>query len=271
MQIPVGAGKDIVFDFNMAEFCANFRQNVLVTYNSLKILALEGYIEFTEEVHIPSVIMFTVNRDDLYKFQVKNANFDNFIKLVLRSYSGVFSQYVPIDENMLAKRAGIKVNVIFNYFQNLVKMKIIKYIPQRDKPVITFIEERLDERSLRISKPVLADRKQRYEKRVDSMLHYADSDNKCRSQILRLYFGEKNPSRCGQCDVCMRRNELDLSKYEFDLILDECKKLIEANQYTVDELLDEISQNRDKTLKVLRWLLDNEKVGLTNKNKLLWN
>jgi len=103
------------------------------------------------------------------------------------------------------------------------------------------------------------------------MLQYASSSNKCRSQILLSYFGEKNPDRCGQCDVCTRRNELDLSKYEFDIILDEIKEKLQFNLIALDELMASLDTDEEKNIKVIQWLLDNYKILKDKDDKLTWN
>lgn len=60
--------------------------------------------------------------------------------------------------------------------------------------------------------------------RVEAVIHYASSEHRCRSQLLLQYFGETESVRCGKCDVCLERNELDISRYEFDVICDRIKK-----------------------------------------------
>jgi ATP-dependent DNA helicase RecQ len=103
------------------------------------------------------------------------------------------------------------------------------------------------------------------------MLHYASSNNKCRSQILLNYFGDNKPERCGQCDVCTRRNELDLSKYEFDLILDRIKEKLLHNFVSMEELVSDNHKNKVKNIKVIQWLLDNNKIIKNHQDQLTWN
>jgi ATP-dependent DNA helicase RecQ len=103
------------------------------------------------------------------------------------------------------------------------------------------------------------------------MLNYAASSNKCRSQILLSYFGESNPDRCGQCDVCTRRNELDLSKYEFDLILETIKEILKHNLVSIDDLMKSLDSDEEKNLKVIQWLLDNNKIIKDTNELLTWN
>ena len=151
-QVAVGGGKGMAFDFDLPDFANQYRLNSYIAYSSLKILAKEGYIELTDELNNPSRVKFLLTRDDLYKFQVANARFDAFIKLLLRSYTGIFTDYAAIDELMLAKRAGVEVDIVFQYLNKLNTLKVVRYIPQRKTPLLIYNEERLDDKSLYISK-----------------------------------------------------------------------------------------------------------------------
>lgn len=270
-QIPYGGGKHMSYDFIISDFAKNYNFNIMIIHSSLKILQREGYLELTDELNSMSKLHFLVGRDDLYKFQIANAKFDGFIKLVLRSYTGLFSDYVTIDENSLAKKANVDIELVYKYLNSLKSLGILNYIPKKKNPFIVFTEERLDDKSLYISKENYDFRKNRYIERINAMLHYASSNNKCRSQLLLAYFGDKNPDRCGQCDVCTRRNELDLSKYEFDLILDEIKAKLEYNLISLDEVVDISGIDKEKTLKVIQWLLDNNKIIKDKQDLLTWN
>ncbi len=268
-QIPVGSGKGQNYDFILTDFISKFKFNALIAHNSLKVLQREGYIELSEEINNPSRVHFAVQRDDLYKFQVANENLDGFIKLLLRSYSGMFSSFVPIDETLMAKRSGVNFDNIYKYLLKLSNSGIIQYIPRKKNPVIYFTEERLDDKNLHFSVETYNFLKERYIERANEMLLYASGSNKCRSQILISYFGEKNAMRCGQCDVCRKRNELDLSAYEFDLILDELKERLTDKHLSIDEIVDGLSYPEDKVMKVFRWLNDHEKI-LRDENYLFY-
>lgn len=270
-NLPVGSGKNQVFDFKIYDFASKFSLNVLTVYSSLKIIQQEGYLELTDELFNPSKIHFTVNREELYKFQVSNAALDGFIKLLLRLHSGVFTDYVKIDEYSLAKKANITIEAAKKYLQNLNSLNIINYIPQKKTPLIMFTEERMEDKSLFVSKKDYEARKKRYITRANAVMSYASSDNKCRSQILLSYFGEKDPYRCGKCDVCMRRNELNLSKYEFDIILEKIKETIKKEAVLLDDLVDNIPYLKNKVLKVIQWLIDNNKITKLEDNKMVWN
>jgi len=270
-QIPIGGGKGRVCDFKIGEFAKQCKMSFVTILNSFKFLEQEGYIELTEQLYLPSKIFFKVDRNDLYKFQVANAQFDNFIKMILRMYSGVFSDYVSIDEEIIAKKANASTEVVCEYLQKLALAKIIHYVPQRKTPLLIFNEERLENKSVRISSENYRDRKERHLERINVVINYASSNNKCRSQLLLMYFGETNPPRCGQCDVCTRRNELNMSQHKFDLILEQIKNAVNHQPLLLDELLKVINEDKDKTIKVIQWLLDNHKIISQDDKRLSWH
>jgi len=269
LQIPLGSAKDNVFEFNLNEFVSRFRLPVIETYNSLQFLQREGYMEFTEEINNPSRVHFVVSRDDLYKFQVANESFDGFIKLLLRSYTGMFSEFVPINEEALSSKSAATRNTIYQYLVKLSSLNIIRYIPGKKSALVIFTEERLVRKALMISPDNYLHVKEKYEIRLDKMIQYADTDNHCRSVYLLNYFGEES-DRCGICDVCRARNELDLSKYEFDLILEDIKSTLESSNPDAMELVRLIDHPEDKIIKVMRWLLDHNKIVPDGDHKLSW-
>tara|TARA_R110002050_G_scaffold34967_1_gene88167 strand:- start:13103 stop:15034 length:1932 start_codon:yes stop_codon:yes gene_type:complete len=268
-QLAVGYGINQTRDFNLGEFASKYTMQIQTIYNSIKILQREGYLELTDESDNPSRLIFIVGRDDLYKFQVANASFDGFIKLILRSYSGLFTDYVPINEELLAKRAGLTVEVVYRFLNHLNSYKIIHYIPRKNTPYIYFPKERIDISRLKISKEHYTDRKHDYQKRVEAMIHYSTQKLKCRSQVLLQYFGEDESVRCGNCDVCLERNELGLSKLEFDRLAGEIREnLTEACSF--EELIMKLKGNEDRKIKVIHWLMDNGKIVKRIDNKLEW-
>ncbi len=269
LQVPLGSGKDNVFDFNMYDFVSKYRLPVIEAYNSLQFLQREGYMEFTEEINNPSRVHFIVSRDDLYKFQVANESFDGFIKLLLRSYTGMFVEFVPVNEETLSRKSAATRDTVYQYLVKLSTLKIISYIPGKKTALVIFTEERLVRKALMISPDNYLHVKEKYEARLDKMIEYADSDGHCRSVYLLNYFGEES-DRCGICDVCRERNELDLSKYEFDLILEDIKSVLSEKNPDAEELVKMIDYPEEKSIKVIRWLLDHNKIVPDKDHKLTW-
>ncbi len=269
-QLPVGSGKNSVHDFDLWKFVTAFRFSVTETYNSLNFLQKEGYLEFTDEINNPSRIHFVVSRDDLYKFQVANEEYDRFIKLLLRTYSGMFSEFVPINEESLAARSGMTREAIYQYLLRLTSQGIIHFIPGKKSPLVIFTEERLDRSHLVISPDLYLKVKENYIERVAKVTEYAENKTRCRSAFLTGYFGEEN-GRCGLCDTCQERNELDLSKYEFDLIIDKIKELVGESPMRPEELASAMEFPPEKSARVIRWLLDHEKLHYDSDHKLSWS
>lgn len=270
LQIAEGHGKSQVFEFSLQSFAQAFKYQQAMVYNSLKILQRQGYLEYTEEVDNPSRIFFTVSRDDLYKFQVENSSFDGFIKLILRSYTGLFSGYVTVDEDLLAKRAGANREKVYNYLKHLRKQKIIDYIPQSQNPYIFFNTERVKIERLKISKENYDLRKKDFLNRINAVINYASSTTKCRSQLLLEYFGEKESLRCGQCDVCKSVESLEISNIEFEEISKRIKKIIEE-PCSYENLLLKLSGDQEKMRQTVKWLLDNNKIVFRVDNRLEWS
>lgn len=271
LSVAIGAGKDEVYDFNLIDFATTYKFNFARAYSCLKFLELEGYIELTDELDNPSRIMVVAGKTELYKYQVAHAEMDHFVKVLLRNHAGLFSDYVRIDEAYIARVAGVSLS---NVTENLIKLsraKIINYIPRKKTPLIIFTEERLDDKNLRISRENYHLRKERYMKRIEAMVNYASGTAKCRSVSLLEYFGERNATRCGKCDVCTSRNELDMSKYQFDQILDQIKVALANDGLSLEALVDKVKFKSDMTTRVVRWLVDNQKLIKNSEGVLQWN
>lgn len=270
LKIPIGGGKNNVYDFDLGRFVTHYRLSVSEVYNSIRFLEKEGYLELTEELNNPSRVNFIVNRDDLYKFQVANVALDGFIKLILRSYTGLFTDYVAVNEDFLSKKSGLTRDAVYKFMTHLSSHDIIKYIPGKKSALIIFSEERLDRKSLRISPENHSGVKDKFEIRLGRMLGYVGSETRCRPSLILDYFGQDS-ERCGKCDVCLSRNELDLSKYEFDMILGEVKRLLGNTSIAIDEIVRMVGGDDQKTIKVVRWLLDHDKIRSDENNLLSWN
>ncbi|NOY37681.1 MAG: RecQ family ATP-dependent DNA helicase [Chlorobi bacterium] len=256
-QIPVGAAKNQVFDFSITDFVSRYKFNVMIAFNSLKFLEREGYIEVTEDINNPSRVHFLVLRDQLYKFQVSNSHFDAFIKLLLRSYTGMFTEFVPVFEDDLARKSRMPEETIRDFLIKLSQQQIIRYIPRKKTPLIIFTEERLDNKNLWISPENYKLRKENYFRRQEKIWDYVTNRNMCRSRYLLDYFGEKETEECGICDICREQQKSEPSKEEFDHILKELKIILSETPLDPDEIVDILKVSREHLVIVIRWMLDN--------------
>jgi ATP-dependent DNA helicase RecQ len=270
LQVAVGFGKGMTFDFNLSDFAKTYHFSLIYTLSALKILEQDDYLELTDEINRPSMVHFRVDRDDLYKFQVANSSFDAFIKLLLRSYSGMFSEYRPIDEELLAKRANITREAVYKYLSYLDSHKIIHYLPQKNSPMIVFHKERIEPKKLVISKENYKKRKGQYEKQVEAVIGYATGTAECRSRQLLAYFGEKDSTRCGFCDVCESLNAMGISNLEFQRIETDIKNMLQKEAMMKHELFFKLKGKEDNLQLVIRWLFDNERIVERIDGKVEW-
>ncbi len=274
LQLAVGSGENMAFDFELSSFCDTYNLNPLLTYNALKLLENEGYILMEGALTNPSKVMILLNKENIYRFQVATPKYDTLLKTILRSYPGLFTEMVKIEENVIAKRINsTKDNVIKN-LKELDRLKVIKYSPQNEMPRIVFCQARVDPKYFALSPKVYADRKKFAEIRIKAMEEYVSSTTKCRSQYLIEYFGEENTKRCGKCDVCLERNKLELSKLEFDRILEWVKPIVMDGPVKVDEIMDKVNNPNEekKVMNVIRWLIDTKKIIIDPDTQVMkWN
>jgi len=270
LQIPLGSGRGQQYDFEFGEFLHRYRLSAMVAHSSLQILSREGYIVLTEAFYNPTRIKFRAGRDELYTFQVKNAGFDSFIKLLLRTYSGLFSQFVKIDESTLAKRSGLPLKKVNDYLLTLSRRRIIHYIPRKELPVLTFLEERLDDKNLLIAPDRYKFRKERYEKRIREMLRYASSDTICRNQFLLSYFGQLDTPRCDRCDVCRGVEHLQPGSAEFSSLVDAISSKLSEGSLTLEELVKQLASDPIEIARVAEWLMDQGKLSRKKDLTLSW-
>jgi ATP-dependent DNA helicase RecQ len=270
-QIPIGSALNESYFFDIADFSKQYNFKAFTVFHCLKFLEKEGYLYLSDANFNPSRIKFELNKADLYEFQVKNPKYDTFIKTILRSYAGLFENFTKINEFEIAKRLKTTKDKVVDGLHYLSKLEVISYVEQTNLPQLTFLTPRLESKSLYISKQHYHDRKEIAVKKMESVIYYAFSKHKCRSQILLSYFGEKESYRCGICDVCIERNKLELSDIEFSSVSDQIKKLLKEQPLNITDLVNNIKKvKEDKTIKVIQWLMENHKIITNDKNLLEW-
>lgn len=260
LQIAYGDGLYSVRKFNLAEFARNYRLNAVSAYYAIKYLEQEEYWELTDEIDNPSRIMFIVGRDDLYSIQLENSVMDEFVKSLMRTYTGLFSQMVRIDEEYIARITMDTVENVKAKLQSLSRRKIIKYIPQIRTPMMIFKCERLKENNLYISPKRYEQRKEQMKKRVEAMIGYASQKDKCRSRYMIEYFSQPVESDCGVCDVCLANKNKSANRLTDRQIEENIISLIKKSEYKRISFFDlkklATPQYQDRYVEVLRDMAD---------------
>ena len=263
-QMAMGDGLGCTLTFNLDEFCRNFKHFPVQADSALKILTRAGYLEYTDEQDNGSRLIFTLRRDELYKLQEYNADTEKLLNTILRSYTGLFTDYAYISEESLSVRTGLSRQQIYDTLVMLTQRRILHYIPQKKTPYIIYTRERQEKNRLHFSKEVYEDRKESYAKRIESMIEYASAEENCRSRMLLRYFGEKNEHNCGQCDVCLQKRRKEISKEERLKLQKEILDILKKGQLTTATLIHAIQGDKEIAHEVISFLLAEEIIHLKN-------
>jgi ATP-dependent DNA helicase RecQ len=269
LQIAVGTGKNGFYTFQPEDFARKFSFPATTVYHSLKLMEREGFLEYTEDPESSSRLYFLAHRDELYRINHESKNLEQVIGMLLRSYTGLFNDYVRIDEVLLARRLNMTADELYQSLKFLSQQKVIHYIPRREAPVVQFLTERVDPSRIRISRINYHDRKINYQKRVDAVIDYARSEEQCRSVRLLAYFGERESKNCGQCDVCKGEHRSGISNAEFNEISSHILELLATGSMEIKELNGKLEGNDKNILRVARWMLDHGNIALNDTGQLV--
>ena len=263
-QMAMGDGLGCTFAFNLDEFCRNFKHFPVQADSALKILTRAGYLEYTDEQDNGSRLIFTLRRDELYKLQEYDANTEKLLNTILRSYTGLFTDYAYISEESLEVRTGLSRQQIYETLVMLTQRHILHYIPRKKTPYIIYTRERQEKDRLYISREVYEERKESYALRIKAMIDYATAEEKCRSRMLLRYFGEKNEHNCGHCDVCLQKHGSHIRQGEYQDIKEQVLHLLKSGPLSTVELTASLPTDKEKVEKVVSFLLSEEIIHLQN-------
>ncbi len=272
-QIGVGSGYNAMFEFSVDKFCHIYKHFPIKTESALRILERAGYINYIEEQDNASRLMFRIGRDELYRFRNDSPEEEKLIITLMRTYSGMFSDYVFIDESLIAHKLGIDSHQVYMQLKSLAHKNIISFIPRKSTPYIRYTQRREESRHLMFSPEIYDDLKERYTQRICSMIEYAECKEKCRSVMLLDYFGEKSARKCGKCDFC-DSNALSSYTYSSAHTIDEAVTIVldllsDGGLHTREELLALQIEPRLRN-EALRFLLDDEQIMAQDGRIKLW-
>ena len=208
-QIGVGSGCGKTFEFNIEKFSYIYKYYPTKVDAALRILEQCGYIHYEDNPAGKARLMFNLNRSDLYLLDNLSENEDQVVTSLLRVYGGLFTDFVYIDESLIAQQAELSIQQVYFALKCLATKHIITFVPRRKIPYITYTQDRIDGDKVVITQEAYENRKEQFVKRISSMIAYAQTDFICRSRQLLRYFGEETKEDCKQCDVCLEHKGND--------------------------------------------------------------
>ena len=259
-QIATGSGAGYTNLFDTDRFCRNFHHFPTLLLSALKILQRAGYIECDMDPDASCRLMFLVDRDTLYRIPSASEDEERLLNVLLRSYSGLFTDYAYIDDELLAHRSGLTRQQVYLIFKSLNQRHIIHFIPQRKLPTLTYTVDRVDGDQLILGPEVYDDRKEQFTKRIEAVIAYANNHDECRSQQLLAYFDEQRTTHCSMCDVCIDHKRQENSEQRVRVAQEKIMQLLaDGKQHDVKELSG-LQLHAEDLREALGELVDEEKI-----------
>lgn len=262
LDVPVGEGYNQVYDFNFILFCRTFKYPVIPTHSALEILTKSGYLDFIEEIDTQSRVMILAPKEELYHLPGDNPNLDIVLQAILRTYSGLFADYVYINEALISSRFKIEPQVIYDSLLVLTKMHILHYIPRKRTPYIYYTTSRELPKYITIPRNAYESLRDKMTKRINEIIKYAYSDNMCREQIIREYFGETDVKPCGHCDYCIEKKRS--SQYTINDIIDGIMYMLSLKSRNLTDFYETLSFPKKAIVTTLSQLVNEGFITLSN-------
>ncbi len=269
LQIPVGCGEGLYYDFNLNDFIRYFKLNIFLVVNALKALEQDGHLTFNEQVFVPSKVGFTCTKDVLNDFEQAHHYLENTIKYLLRTYEGIFNHSVSINEKLLSRLTNTTTEELIKQLQELHAFGIIDYQLQKETPQIFFLHNRASALQLSFDHKYYLQRKEEYTKRVKAMEAFIRLQRICRSKYIGQYFGDNEMQVCGVCDNCLQQKNTVLSQEEFTKISERIFTHLANQETEIDFLLQQMTGiKKEKVWKVLDYLQAEGKVSVNEKGAI---
>jgi ATP-dependent DNA helicase RecQ len=267
LNLAIFSGKGSSFDFDLQEFCKKFDFRPMEAHYSLLNLEALGYITLAEGGILSSGVKVHMNSTAIYDFQLRYERFEPIIKLLLRTYGGIYERYAQVSEKLIASKLNLSSTQVKKDLTELNNLKVLAYVPRSDKPLVTFVLERVKEvkdqdgRLTRLSREA--------QKRMEGVHHYIESEI-CRVKEICAYFGEKISDNCESCDVCLSRKRNRFSSKTFKAISDKVETVLSGQASLLSKILNQVEGDEDEIKMVVRWLLEDGAIGIDAQRKLFW-
>ncbi len=252
MDIAVGAGYGMVCEFNFNLFCQRFNLKPVPARNALLLLTRAGYLEYVDELSQQSRITILLTKNELYTLRLDDTT-DNVFQTILRMYTGLFADYVIINEGYIARQLHITEQQVYQSLLTLAREHAVHYVPRKTTPYIYITTSRELPKHVILTRDIYENMRQRMATRIDAMKSFIFNDNDCRVRTMLTYFGEKNPQPCGNCDICRDARKQTPPPIN---ITEQTMRLIRQGHTDINEIARNLSVDPDKIIDITRRLAD---------------
>ena len=256
LRIPIGGGKDRLYNVDLFDIQKAFGIPVHTIQAALTILEHSGYMKYRDDLYRTPIVRFIVPRNALYDLFTPNEKiYDDLVVALLRSYTGLFTDNVNIDEAKLAAQIGVDKIRLNLLLQDLRRWRVVDYRPGTKMKVISLLGNRVTKDKVKLTRASYEERKTRDEGRITNMYDYLRLEEGCRSTLLQRYFGEKGLYPCGYCDNCLSEKPKGITYRVIDEIED---KTISLWDLPSDEVLGSYPGLSEKDLKEIGAFFERE-------------
>lgn len=261
-QLGTGSGMGHTFVFQIDKFSRYFKHFPVHADSALRLLERSGYIHYEMEPDAKARLKFNLNRSELYRLEEGSSQERAIIEALLRHYGGLFTDFVYIDESMVAMEADTETHQVYVTLKNLSRKNIVTFIPQRKTPLITYLQDRVEGTKVVIPQEVYEERKEQFTRRIEAIIAYATNDDICRSRQLLRYFGEERSTDCEQCDVCLYHDSRHVNKETAEVIRTQILQLLSDKQKHHITELHQLRMPKETLDMTLEYLINEEEIYL---------
>ncbi|KXN99981.1 ATP-dependent DNA helicase RecQ [Aequorivita aquimaris] len=269
-QIPYGEGEFTKHNFGFSEFCKTYSLNTLLAYNALNSLDRLGIIQLSQEFGRKSIVQFLISSEKVLQYFEKDITTSVIGKTILRIYGGIFEMPTAINLDLIVNKTGQPIETVISILKKMERDQVVEMTLQITDATLTFLVPREDDKTINVISREVEALNRKKKAQVNSVLNYIANTKTCRSVQLVMYFGETTASKCGICSVCKTQTK-KLSKTEMQQLAEQILALLEEAELTSREISEKLTFAETDILKVLRLLMDAEKINANPKNQYYLN
>jgi ATP-dependent DNA helicase RecQ len=258
-KIPLGGGENSSYPFDFDDLAKHIQLKPMALFSALHFLERMGLIFLSDDTENISTIYIPLNDNELDLFYSRQSDEDiALFKLLLRSYSSLFTHSVKINEAEIARRAELPVEQVVACLNRFHRLGVLRYAPARHTPILIWQQNRIKEKDIHISHEVYRRRKEVAQKRLETVLHFVQSKEECRSVLLLRYFGERKSIPCGSCDVCLQQHQEQIAVQTYNCIKKAVIELQKQGNQDIKSIIFTLSKQFDEeqVIKVVRIMRD---------------